>query len=202
MNEPGEKSYKVTKTVYLRPQDEIKWEEELDRHPVLVKGKMYGPTEWNDPAWHSLEGTLPPWIRDQGVVDTKESRHWVPHPGGVRANLKAIYLAEEKRMKDNKGYTLYFLEETEDIKIISEPWDEVKSQTRPQQKAEGDVQGGLEDVTPPEVRTTERNETLQLEELDEISPWEELEAAIKTEWVQTKGGDRADLGATVRSVAR
>ena len=61
----------------------------------------------------------------------------------------------------------------------------MESQTRPQQKTEG---GG--------------NETSQLEELHEISPWEELETAMKTEWVQTKGGVRADLGATVRSVAR
>ena len=57
----------------------------------------------------------------------------------------------------------------------------MKSQTRHQQKAEGgvQVQVGLEDVTPSEARTTERNEIFQLEELDEISPWEELEVAIK-----------------------
>ena len=109
--------------MYLRTQDEIKWEEELDRHPVLVERNIYGPGEWNDPAWRHLKAKLPPWIRDQGVVDTEESRNWVPHPGGVTVNLKAVYLAKEKRMKDNKGYTLYFLEETEDIKIISEPWD-------------------------------------------------------------------------------
>ena len=55
----------------------------------------------------------------------------------------------------------------------------MKSQTRHQQKAEGGVQVGLEDVTPSEARTTERNEIFQLEELDEISPWEELKGAIK-----------------------
>ena len=80
----------------------------------------------------------------------------------------------------------------------------MKSQTRHQQKAEGgvQVQVGLEDVTPSEARMMERNETSQLEELGEISPWEKLEAAMKTEWVQTKGDVRADLGATVCSVAR
>ena len=78
----------------------------------------------------------------------------------------------------------------------------MESQTRPQQKADGNVQVGLEDVTPSEARMMERNETSQLEELDKISPWEELEAAIQAEWVQTKSGVRVDLGATVRSVAR
>ena len=43
-------------------------------------------------------------------------------------------------MEENKGYTLSFLEEVEDIKIISKPWDEEKSQTRPSQKADDDVQ--------------------------------------------------------------
>ena len=56
----------------------------------------------------------------------------------------------------------------------------MESQTRPQQKAHGDVQVDLEDVIPSEARMMERNETSQLEELDEISPWEELEAAIQT----------------------
>ena len=70
-------------------------------------------------------------------------------------------------MKDNKGYTLHFLEETET-----------------------------------EARTTERNEAFQLEVLKKIHPWEELEAAIKTEWVQTEGGVKADFGATVRCIAR
>ena len=41
-----------------------------------------------------------------------------------------------------------------------------------------------------------------MEELNKIHPWEELEAAIKTEWVQTKDGVRADLGATVWSMTR
>ena len=70
-------------------------------------------------------------------------------------------------MKENKGYTLHFLEETE-----------------------------------ADARTTERNGTFQLEVLKEIHPWEELEAAIKTEWVQTEGGVKADFGATVRRIAR
>ena len=138
-NEPREKLYKITKIVYLRPKDEDEWEEELNRQQVLVGGKIYGPDEWNYPAWRSLKGTLPPWIRDRGVVDTKEFKNWVPHPGGVGVNLRAIYLAEAKRIENNKGYTLFFLEETEDIKIISEPWDEVESQTRSQQQADSDV---------------------------------------------------------------
>ena len=29
-NEPGEKSYKITKIIYIKPQDEYKWEEELE----------------------------------------------------------------------------------------------------------------------------------------------------------------------------
>ena len=29
-NEPGEKSYKITKSIYIKPQDEYKWEEELE----------------------------------------------------------------------------------------------------------------------------------------------------------------------------
>ena len=65
-----------------------------------------------------------------------------------------------------------------------------------------DAQVGLEDDAPAKARTTERNETLQLEVLEETHPWEELEAAIKTKWVQTKGGVKADLGATVWRVAR
>ena len=43
---------------------------------------------------------------------------------------------------------------------------------------------------------------MQPEVLDETHPLEELEAAIKTEGVQTEGGVKADLGATVRRVAR
>ena len=39
-------------------------------------------------------------------------------------------------MKENKGYVLHFLEETEEIKIICEPWDQVKARTRPPQEAE------------------------------------------------------------------
>ena len=39
-------------------------------------------------------------------------------------------------MKENKGCVLHFLEETEDIKIICEPWDQVKARTRPPQEAE------------------------------------------------------------------
>ena len=85
-------------------------------------------------------------------------------------------------MKENKSYVLHFLEETEE--------------------ADQDTQVGLEDDAPLEARTTERDKTLQPEVLKETHPWEELEAAIKTEWVQIKGGVKADLGATVRRVAR
>ena len=46
-------------------------------------------------------------------------------------DLKAVHLAEVKTMKENKGHVLHFLEETEDIKIICEPWDQVKAHTRP-----------------------------------------------------------------------
>ena len=85
-------------------------------------------------------------------------------------------------MKENKGCVLHFLEETEE--------------------ADPDAQVGLEDNASSEARTTERNETLQPEVLEETHPWEELEATIKTEWVQTEGGVKADLGATVRCVTR
>ena len=44
-HEPGEKSYKITKSIYIKPQDEYKWEEELESQPVLVGGKKYGPGE-------------------------------------------------------------------------------------------------------------------------------------------------------------
>ena len=57
----------------------------------------------------------------------------------------------------------------------------MEAQTRPPQKADRDAQVGLEDNTPSEARMTERNETFQLEELEEIHPWAELEPAIKTE---------------------
>ena len=78
----------------------------------------------------------------------------------------------------------------------------MEAQTRPLQEADRAAQVGLEDNTPSEARTTERNETFQLEELEEIHPWEELKAAIKTEWVQTEGDVKADYGATVRRITR
>ena len=78
----------------------------------------------------------------------------------------------------------------------------MKAQTRPPQEADQDAQVGLEDDAPSEARTTERDKILQPEVFEETHPWEELEAAIKTEWVQTEGGVKADLGATIRCVAR
>ena len=62
-------------------------------------------------------------------------------------------------MKENKGYVLHFLKETEE--------------------AGQDVQADLEDDAPSEARTTERDKTLQPEVLEETHPWEELGAAIK-----------------------
>ena len=116
-NDPGKKSYKITKSVYIKPQDEYKWEEELKSQPVLVGGEIYEPGEWNDPEWHSLKATLPPWICYPGAVDVEESRNWVQPPGGAGVvDLRTVQLAEVKRMKENKGYVLHFLEETEDIK--------------------------------------------------------------------------------------
>ena len=79
---------------------------------MLVRGKNYGPGEWNNPGWRSLEATLPPWLR----YPDEESRNWVPPPDGAGVvDLRSVHLAEEKRMKENKGYKLHFLEETEDI---------------------------------------------------------------------------------------
>ena len=109
MNEPGEKSYKITGIVFCRPRDEDKWEEQLNSQPVRVGGHIYGPGEWNDPVMRSLKTTLPPWINRSG--------NWIPPPSGVGVDLKAVHLAEVKRMEENKGYTLTFLEEVEDIKI-------------------------------------------------------------------------------------
>ena len=103
-------------------------------------------------------------------------------------------------MKENKGYALHLLKETEDIKIICEPSDQAKAHTRPPQEADQDAQLCLEDDTPSVERTTERNDTFQPEVLEEIHPGEELEAATKTEWVQTEGGVEADLGAAVRRI--
>ena len=134
-NDPGKKSYKITKSVYIKPQDEYKWEEELKSQPVLVGGEIHEPGEWNDPEWHSLKATLPPWICYPGAVDVEESRNWVPPPGGAGVvDLRTVHLAEVKRMKENKGYVLHFLEETEDINITCEPWDHVKAHTRPPQE--------------------------------------------------------------------
>ena len=78
----------------------------------------------------------------------------------------------------------------------------MKEHTRPPQEADRDAQVGLEDDAPLVARTMERNETFQLEVLEEIHPWEELEADIKTEWVQIEGGVKADFSATVRRIAR
>ena len=62
-----------------------------------------------------MKTTLPPWIRYPGSVDTEESRNCVPPPGGAGGvNLRAVHLAEVKRTKENKGYVLHFLEETEE----------------------------------------------------------------------------------------
>ena len=55
----------------------------------------------------------------------------------------------------------------------------MKAQTRPPQEADQDAQVGLEDDTPSEERTAERDETLQPEVLEEKHPWEELKVAIK-----------------------
>ena len=75
--------------------------------------KNYGPGEWNNPGWRSLEAKLPPWLR----YPDEESRNWVPPPDGAGVvDLRSVHLAEVKRMKENKGYELHFLEETEDIK--------------------------------------------------------------------------------------
>ena len=126
MNEPGEKLYKITETVFCRPKDEDKWEEQLDRQPVRVGGHIYGPGEWNDPVSRSLKATLPPWMGNQGGE---------PH-GVVGFDLKAIHLAEAKRMEENEGYTLSFLEEVEDIKIIGKTY---KTQT----KTPGSVPSGV-----------------------------------------------------------
>ena len=38
INEPGEKLYRITNTVYCKPQDEDKLEEELERQAVLLGG--------------------------------------------------------------------------------------------------------------------------------------------------------------------
>ena len=68
----------------------------------------------NDLAWRRLKATLPPWINHHDAIETEESRSWVPPPSGAGvANLKAVHLAEVKRIKENKGYMLHFLEETE-----------------------------------------------------------------------------------------
>ena len=72
----------------------------------------------NDLAWRRLKATLPPWIRHHDAIETEESRSWVPPPSGAGvANLKAVHLAEVKRIvkriKENKGYMLHFPEETE-----------------------------------------------------------------------------------------
>ena len=130
-------------------------------------------------------------------------KKWIPPPGGAGGvDLEAVHLAEVKIMEENKGYVLHFLEETEDIKIICEPWGQVKAHTRPPQEADWDVQVYLEDDAPSVARTTEKNETFQPEVLKETHPEEDLEASTKTEWVQAEGGVEADFGATVRRTAR
>ena len=139
------------------------------------------------------------------MLSKLKNKKWVPPPGGGRAgvvDLKAVHLAEVKRMKENEGYILHFLEETEDIKIIFEPWDKVKSHTRPSQEADRDAQVSLEDDAPSMARMTERSETFQPEVFEEMHTGEELKAAAKTEWVQTEGSVEADRGATVRRIAR
>ena len=84
---------------------------------MRVGGQIYGPGEWNDPVLRSLKDTLPPWMGNQGVE---------PH-GVVGFDLKAIHLAEAKRMEENEGYTLSFLEEVEDIKIIGNTYETQKT---------------------------------------------------------------------------
>ena len=54
-------------------------------------------------------------MRDPGVGDTKESRNWVPSPGGAVVDLEAVHLAEEERMRKNKMNRFVFFKETEDI---------------------------------------------------------------------------------------
>ena len=39
-NDPGEKSYQITKSVYIKPQDEYKWEEELCRKSARASGRQ------------------------------------------------------------------------------------------------------------------------------------------------------------------
>ena len=117
------------------------------------------------------------------MLSKLKNKKWVPPPGGGRAgvvDLKAVHLAEVKRMKENKGYVLHFLEETEEIKIICEPWDQVKAHTRPPQEAHRDAQVYPEDDAPSVARTTERNKTFQPEVLKETHLGEELEAATKS----------------------
>ena len=98
-NDPGEKLYKISKSVYIKSQDEYKWEEELESQPVLVEGKIYGPGEWNNPGWRSLNATLSPWIRYPGAVNTDKSRNLVPPLAGAGGvNLRVVHLAEVKRM--------------------------------------------------------------------------------------------------------
>ena len=81
-------------------------------------------------------------------METKESRNWVPQRGVAQVDCKAIHQAKAKRIKNNKGQVFSLLEEAEDIKIISEPWNKVVSQTRPPTKGQRGRTGPLQGHQP------------------------------------------------------
>ena len=119
-------------------------------------------------------------MRDPGAGDTKESRKWVPPPGGAVVDREAVHLVEAKRMRENKMNRFVFLKETEDININVGPqyktdakMIEVNETAQLEELYELDFQG----------------ETSKLEELSETRPGEELQAVLEeTENININGG--------------
>ena len=135
-------------------------------------------------------------------METKESRNWVPQRGVAQVDCKVIHQAKAKRIKNNKGQVFSLLEEAEDIKIISEPWNKVVSQTRPLQKADENALAHFKDINLLDAMMTERNETSQLEELKGNYPWKKLKVAKRMEENQAEEDGSADNGANNGSVTR